>query len=151
MLSHFLVSLPHPPQYRPHSPSTPTHLSLFPVLAFLTLGRLQAPSAPWVLSLAPPLGILCSVQQLVESIHIWIGQARSEPPKRQIYQAPVSKDILASTTVSGFGLSTSCRQETFWVEDFVGGLLSLSSHWGPCLSTGSSHFMINILQCKNLK
>jgi hypothetical protein len=31
---------------------------------------LQAPSAPLVLSLAPPLGILCSVQWLVESFHL---------------------------------------------------------------------------------
>jgi hypothetical protein len=29
---------------------------------------LQAPSAPLVLSLAPPLGTLCSVQRLAESI-----------------------------------------------------------------------------------
>ena len=31
---------------------------------------LQNPSAPWVLSLAPPLGSLCSVQWLAESIHL---------------------------------------------------------------------------------
>jgi hypothetical protein len=30
---------------------------------------LQSPSAPLVLSLAPPLGTLCSVQWLTESIH----------------------------------------------------------------------------------
>jgi hypothetical protein len=29
---------------------------------------LQAPSGPWVLSLAPPLGTLCSVQWLAESM-----------------------------------------------------------------------------------
>jgi hypothetical protein len=29
---------------------------------------LQTPSAPWVLSLVPPLGTLCSVQRLAESL-----------------------------------------------------------------------------------
>jgi hypothetical protein len=36
---------------------------------------LQTPSAPSVLSLAPPLGTLCSVQWLDESIHLCICQA----------------------------------------------------------------------------
>jgi hypothetical protein len=36
---------------------------------------LQVPSAPWVLSLAPPLGTLCSVQWLPLSIHLCICQA----------------------------------------------------------------------------
>ena len=36
---------------------------------------LQTPSAPWVLSLAPPLGTLCSVQCLAVSIHLCICQA----------------------------------------------------------------------------
>jgi hypothetical protein len=31
--------------------------------------KLQIPSAPWVLSLAPPLGTLCSVQWMAVSIH----------------------------------------------------------------------------------
>ena len=30
---------------------------------------LQTPSAPWVLSLAPPLGALCSIQYMTVSIH----------------------------------------------------------------------------------
>lgn len=36
----------------------------------------------------------------------------------------------------------SCRQDKFWVEDFVGGLMSLLSslHWKSCLTSGSSHF-----------
>jgi hypothetical protein len=61
---------------------------------------LQAPS---VLSLAPPLGTLCLVQWLAENIHLYIGQALAEPLRRQLYQAPGSKHLLASTVVSGFG------------------------------------------------
>jgi hypothetical protein len=37
--------------------------------------ELQTLSAPSVLSLTPPLGFLCSVQWLAESIHTCIGQA----------------------------------------------------------------------------
>ena len=29
----------------------------------------------------------------------------------------------------------SCRQSEFWAESFVGGLVSLSLHWGSCLAT----------------
>ena len=63
---------------------------------------LQAPSAPSVLSLAPPLGTLSSVQWLDESMHLWFCQALAEPLRRQLYQAPVSKHLLASTIVSEF-------------------------------------------------
>jgi hypothetical protein len=58
--------------------------------------------APWILSLAP-LGTLCTVQWFAESIHLCIYQALAEPLRRQLYQAPVSKHLLASTIVSGFG------------------------------------------------
>jgi hypothetical protein len=64
---------------------------------------LQTPSAPWVLSLVPPLGTLCLVQWLAESIHLCICQALVESLRRQLYQAPVSKHLLASTIVSRFG------------------------------------------------
>ena len=60
-------------------------------------------SAPWVLSLAPPLGTLCSIQWLAESIHLCICQALVKSLRRQLYQAPVSKHFVASTIVSGFG------------------------------------------------
>jgi hypothetical protein len=62
---------------------------------------LQTPSAPFVLSLAPPLGTLCGVQCMTVSIHFCICQALAEPLRRQLYQAPVNKHLLASTTVSG--------------------------------------------------
>jgi hypothetical protein len=45
---------------------------------------LQTPSAPWVLSLAPPLGTLCSVQWLVESLHLCSCQALVESIRRQL-------------------------------------------------------------------
>jgi hypothetical protein len=64
---------------------------------------LQTPSAPWVPSLAPSLGTLSSVQWKAVSIHFCVCQALSEPLRRQLYQAPVSKLLLASTIVSGFG------------------------------------------------
>jgi hypothetical protein len=43
---------------------------------------LQTPSAPWVLSLAPSLGTLCSVQRITVSIHFCICQALAEPLRR---------------------------------------------------------------------
>jgi prolipoprotein diacylglyceryltransferase len=63
----------------------------------------KTPSAPWVFSLAPSLGTLCSVQWMAVSFHLGICQALSGPLRRQLYQAPVSKLLLASTVVSGFG------------------------------------------------
>jgi hypothetical protein len=63
----------------------------------------QTPSAPSILSLTPPLGTPLSVQWLVVSIHLCICQTLAELLMRQLYQASVSKHILASTIVSGFG------------------------------------------------
>jgi hypothetical protein len=45
----------------------------------------------------------CSVQWLAECIHLCICQVLAEPLRRQLYQAPVRKHLLASTIVSGFG------------------------------------------------
>jgi hypothetical protein len=64
---------------------------------------LQTPSAAWVLSLAPSLGTLCSVQWTTENIHFCICQILAQPLKRELYQVPVSKHVLAFTIVSGFG------------------------------------------------
>jgi hypothetical protein len=63
----------------------------------------QTPSIPSVLSLTLPLGALCLVQWLAESFCLCVCQALAEPLRRQLYQAPVSKHLLASTIVSGFG------------------------------------------------
>jgi hypothetical protein len=66
------------------------------------------PSAPSVLFLAPPLGVgggdLCSVQWLAESIHLCICQALAGPLRGQLHQAFVSKHLLVSTIVFGFGI-----------------------------------------------
>jgi hypothetical protein len=55
---------------------------------------LQTSSATWVLSLAPSLGTLCSVQWMSVSIHFCIFQVLAEPLRRQLYQTPVSKFLL---------------------------------------------------------
>ena len=57
---------------------------------------LQTPSAPWVLSLAPSLGTLCSVQWMIMSIYFCICQALADPFRRLLYQAPVSRLLFAS-------------------------------------------------------
>jgi hypothetical protein len=64
---------------------------------------LKTPSASWVFSLDHPLGTLCSIQCMAVTIHFCICQAQAKPLKRQLYQGPVSKLLLASTKVSGFG------------------------------------------------
>jgi hypothetical protein len=71
-------------------------------IVVLSMG-LQIPLAHSVLSLAPPLVTLYSVQWFTESIHLCICQALTKPLKRQLYQASISKHFLASTIVSGFG------------------------------------------------
>jgi hypothetical protein len=60
---------------------------------------LQTSSAPSVLSLTPPLGTLSSVV----SICLCICNVVAGPLRRQLYQAPFSKNFLASTIVSEFG------------------------------------------------
>ena len=64
---------------------------------------LQPPSAPSVLSPAPPLGTPWSVWWLAVNIHLYISQPLEEPLTKQLYQAPVSKHLVASKIVSGFG------------------------------------------------
>jgi hypothetical protein len=57
---------------------------------------LQIPSVPSVFSLTFSLRTPCSVQSLAESIHFSICQYLAEPLRRQLYQAPISKHMLAS-------------------------------------------------------
>jgi hypothetical protein len=82
------------------------------ILLFLLMG-LQTSSAPSVLSLTPPLGTPCSVEWLAVSIHLCICLALVEPLMIQLYQAPVSKHLLASTMMYGFGISI--RHGSPWV------------------------------------
>jgi hypothetical protein len=49
------------------------------------------------------LGFSCSVQRLAASTHICICQALAELLRR-LYQAPISRQFLASTIMSGFGV-----------------------------------------------
>jgi hypothetical protein len=67
---------------------------------------LQSSSVPSFLPLTPPLGSLGSVQWWAVSICIFLSQVLAEPLRGHPYQAPVSKCILASAIVSGFGV---CR------------------------------------------
>ena len=73
------------------------------VYIFVPPMELQTASAPCVLSLAPPLETLCSVQWLAENLHLCICQALAELLRRQLYQAPVRKHLLVSTIVYAFG------------------------------------------------
>ena len=81
---------------------------------------LQTPPVPWVLSLAPSLGALSSVQWMAVGIHFYICQALAEHLRGQLYQAPVSKLFLASTILSGFGVD-------FLFISFIVGLVPGSS------------------------
>jgi hypothetical protein len=54
-------------------------------------------------SLAPSLGTLCPIPWMTMSIHFCICQELTEPLRRQLYQASVSKLVLGSAIVSGFG------------------------------------------------
>ena len=49
---------------------------------------LQTLSAPWVFSLAPSLGTLCSIQWMTVSIHFCISQALLQMPTRACWQEP---------------------------------------------------------------
>jgi hypothetical protein len=76
---------------------------------------LQTPSAPWVLSLAPFLQTLCSIQWIAVSILFCICQALAESLRRQLYQAPISKHLLVTTIVSclcGWQTSFQCLRNT---------------------------------------
>ena len=79
--------------------------------------ELQTPSFSWILSLAPPLGTLCSVQRLAERIHLCICQALAEPLRRQLYQACVCKHLLTSTIVLVWWLYMGwiTRQGSLWM------------------------------------
>jgi hypothetical protein len=65
----------------------------------LSIG-LHTRSAPEVLSLTPPMG----TQWLAGSICLCVCQALTEPLRRQLYQAPVSKHFLVPAIVSRFGV-----------------------------------------------
>ena len=61
-------------------------------IVVLSMG-LQISSDPWILSLAPSLGTVCSVEWMAVSIYFCICQALAEPLRKQLNQAPVSKHL----------------------------------------------------------
>ena len=63
----------------------------------ITMG-LQTTSTPWVLSLAPSLETLCSIQWMIVSIHFCIWQSPSGDSYIRLL-----KPLLASAIVSGIG------------------------------------------------
>jgi hypothetical protein len=64
---------------------------------------LQIDSTSFILSLAPSLSALWSVQCMAVRIHVCVCQALAKALRRQIDQAPVSRLLLASAIVSRFG------------------------------------------------
>ena len=95
---------------------------------------LQFPSTPSVLFLTPLLGTLSSVQWLAVSISLCICQALAEPLRRQLYQAPVSKHLLAFTIVSEFG-------DSVW-DGSPGGAVSGWPFLQSLLHTLSPYFLL---------
>jgi hypothetical protein len=80
---------------------------------------LQTASAPWVVSLVPSLGTLCSIQWMTVSIHFCICQALGGPPRRQLYQALVSKILLASAIVPGFNGCLWCESPDLGISGWL--------------------------------
>jgi len=94
----------------------PWELWLVGIVVFMGLQTLSAPS---ILSLTPPMGILFSVQWLAVSIRLCICQALAELLRRQLYQAPVIMHFLASAILSGFGGCMHISWITKWGRLFM--------------------------------
>ena len=103
---------------------------MFPSMA------LQNHSAPWILSLPPPLGTLCSVQWLAESVPLCICHALAEPPRRQLYLPPVSKYLWAWILVSVF-----CNVYTITMFVYMGWNTRSGSIWMVFNSVSAPHFV----------
>jgi hypothetical protein len=83
---------------------------------------LQTPSAPWVRSLAPPLGTLCSVQWLTESIHFLLSGTGRASQETAISGSCCSKDLLA------YGMYPQVGQSLHGVSFSPCSTLCISSH-----------------------
>jgi hypothetical protein len=75
---------------------------------FILPSWLHSHSAFPVLLPAPSPGSWSSFRWLAQNTHICSGQLLAEPPKEQPHQVPVNKGLLATSTVSGFGV---CNQD----------------------------------------
>ena len=64
---------------------------------------LQTSSAPSVLPLTSTLGSQSSFWWLTASIHICVGKDLAKSLRKHLYQAPLSKHLLASAIVPGLG------------------------------------------------
>ena len=84
---------------------------------------LQTPSALWVISLAPPLGTLCSVQWLTESIHLCIYQALAD------LSGDSNIRLLSASTCWHLGLVTICEMDP-QVGQFLSSMSGRQSHHG---------------------
>ena len=80
------------------------------ILISLLMG-LQSPSAPWILSLAPSLGTLCSLQWMTVSIHYCICQA--------LARASQQTAIFGSCQLNLAGICNSVS--VWWL--YMGGIL----------------------------
>jgi hypothetical protein len=90
---------------------------------------LQTPSAPWVLSLAPSLGTLCSIQWMSVNIQFYIFQVLAEPLRRQL-------------------LSGSCQQVCVGIHNsvwvwwlYMGWITRWGSLWMVIPSVSAPHFV----------
>jgi hypothetical protein len=95
-------------------------------IVFLPMG-LQTPSAPWVLSLVPPMGTLCSVQWQAESIYHLTGTGRASQ----------------ETAISG-----SCHQVLVGIQNgvwiwwlYMRWIPRWVSFWMPFPSVSEPHFV----------
>jgi hypothetical protein len=55
--------------------------------------------------------------------------------------------LLVGHPLSLCSLPCACISYEFWVESFVGGLVSLSLHWGSCLAIGGHLFRFHSPHC----
>jgi len=83
-------------------------------LVGIVLMGLQAPLAPSILSLTPPIVTPFSVQWLAVSIRLCICQALAEPLRRELYQAPVSLHFLSLAILSGLA-GSPCEAGSEWL------------------------------------
>ena len=112
-------------------------------IVFLLIGLLS-PSAPSVLPLTSPLGFPCSVRWLAASIHNWIGQALTEPLRRQQYEAPASNHFLAWAI--GSGLVSAFELDLQVCQSLDRLTFSICSTLFPCISFRQEQFWVNIFE-----
>ena len=94
---------------------------------------LQSPSDPWILSLAPSLGTLCSVQWMTVSIHYCICQALSKASQQTA--------IFGSCQLNLAGICNSVW--VWWL--YIGWIPSWGNLWMALYSVSALKFFYNSL------